>query len=36
MLPAILGLIAALAAGAAGGLGAFPRGRGQLARYLAN
>ncbi len=36
MLPAMLGLIAALAASAAGGLGAIPRGRGQLARYLAS
>ncbi|MEM9682126.1 MAG: FtsX-like permease family protein [Pseudomonadota bacterium] len=36
ILPAMLGLIAALAACAVGGLGAIPRGRGQLARYLAN
>ena len=35
VLPAMLGVVAALAAGIAGGLGAVPRGRGQLARHLA-
>jgi putative ABC transport system permease protein len=35
VLPAMLGVVAALAAGIAGGLGAVPRGRGELARHLA-
>ncbi|WP_349371138.1 FtsX-like permease family protein [Salinarimonas sp.] len=35
LLPLALGTLAALAAGAAGGLGAAPRGRGQLVRLLA-
>lgn len=34
VLPAALGVITAVAAGLAGGLGALPRGRGQLARML--
>ena len=34
LLPSALGLIAALAAGTAGGLGAVPRGRGELVRQL--
>lgn len=34
-IPPALGLIAALSAGAAGGLSALPRGRGQVARHLA-
>lgn len=33
-LPAVLGIVTAIAAGLAGGLGALPRGRGQLARML--
>ncbi len=36
ILPAALGLAAAIAAGVAGGLGALPRGRGQVVRYLTN
>jgi putative ABC transport system permease protein len=36
LLPLILGIIAALTAGTAGGLGALPRGRGAVARHLAN
>jgi len=32
----LLGLVAALVAGTAGGLGALPRGRGEVARHLAN
>lgn len=35
VLPAILGGVAAISAGAAGGLSALPRGPGQLARHLA-
>jgi putative ABC transport system permease protein len=35
LLPVALGVVAALTAGVAGGLGAVPRGRGQLARHLA-
>lgn len=34
MLPGLLGLVAALTAGAAGGIGALPRGRGAIARQL--
>ncbi|MEQ8604065.1 MAG: ABC transporter permease [Marivibrio sp.] len=34
-IPPILGLVAAISAGAAGGLSALPRGRGQVARHLA-
>jgi len=34
-LPPVLGIVAALVAGVAGGLGSVPRGRGQLARHLA-
>lgn len=34
ILPAALGVVTAIAAGLAGGLGALPRGRGQLARML--
>lgn len=34
VLPLLLGVLSALAAGAAGGLGAVPRGRGQVARLL--
>lgn len=34
-MPVILGALAALSAGAAGGLSALPRGRGQMARHLA-
>lgn len=36
ILPLVLGIIAALTAGTAGGLGALPRGRGAVARHLAN
>jgi len=36
LMPALLGLVAALAAGTAGGLGALPRGRGEVARHLSN
>ena len=36
MIPLLLGLVAALVAGTAGGLGALPRGRGEVARHLAN
>jgi putative ABC transport system permease protein len=35
ILPGLLGLAAALSAGAAGGLSALPKGRGQVARHLA-
>ena len=35
LIPPALGLVAALSAGAAGGLSALPRGRGQVARHLA-
>ena len=35
-LPVILGVLAAVAAAIAGGLGALPRGRGQVVRHLAN
>jgi len=36
IIPLLLGLVAALVAGTAGGLGALPRGRGEVARHLAN
>jgi putative ABC transport system permease protein len=36
IIPVLLGLVAALVAGTAGGLGALPRGRGEVARHLAN
>ncbi len=36
VLPLMLGILAAVAAAVAGGLGALPRGRGQLVRHLAN
>ena len=36
LLPLMLGVLAAVAAAVAGGLGALPRGRGQLVRHLAN
>ncbi len=35
-LPVLLGILAAVAAAVAGGLGALPRGRGQLVRHLTN
>ena len=35
-LPVLLGVLAAVAAAVAGGLGALPRGRGQIVRHLAN
>jgi len=35
LIPPVLGLIAALSAGVAGGVSALPRGRGQVARHLA-
>jgi putative ABC transport system permease protein len=35
LLPGVLGVVAAVAAGLAGGIGAVPRGRGQLVRQLA-
>jgi len=36
ILPLVLGLLAAMPAALAGGLGALPRGRGQMARHLSN